>query len=90
MKDAAKVNLIPFNPFPGTRFERSDEDDIRAFQKLLLDAQRADHGAPHARRRHRRRLRPAQGPGAWTAPAARPSSASTWRRKGSTMRDAGA
>ena len=23
MKDAAKVNLIPFNPFPGTRFERS-------------------------------------------------------------------
>jgi 23S rRNA (adenine2503-C2)-methyltransferase len=39
MKDAAKVNLIPFNPFPGTRFERSPEDDIRAFQKLLLDAQ---------------------------------------------------
>ena len=33
MKDAAKVNLIPFNPFPGTRFERSAEDDIRAFQK---------------------------------------------------------
>jgi hypothetical protein len=38
MKDAAKVNLIPFNPFPGTRFERSPEDDIRAFQKLLQDA----------------------------------------------------
>ena len=38
MKDAAKVNLIPFNPFPGTRFERSAEEDIRAFQKLLLDA----------------------------------------------------
>ena len=38
MKDAAKVNLIPFNPFPGTRFERSTEEDIRAFQKLLLDA----------------------------------------------------
>jgi 23S rRNA (adenine2503-C2)-methyltransferase len=38
MKDAAKVNLIPFNPFPGTRFERSPEGDIRAFQKLLLDA----------------------------------------------------
>ncbi|NZA28006.1 23S rRNA (adenine(2503)-C(2))-methyltransferase RlmN [Luteimonas sp. SJ-92] len=37
-KDAAKVNLIPFNPFPGTRFERSPETDIRAFQKLLLDA----------------------------------------------------
>ncbi|MDQ3229268.1 MAG: 23S rRNA (adenine(2503)-C(2))-methyltransferase RlmN [Pseudomonadota bacterium] len=38
MKDAAKVNLIPFNPFPGTRYERSDEADIRAFQKSLLDA----------------------------------------------------
>ena len=39
MKDAGKVNLIPFNPFPGTRYERSEESDIRAFQKLLLDAQ---------------------------------------------------
>ena len=38
IKDAAKDNLIPFNPFPGTRFERSAEDDIRAFQKLLLDS----------------------------------------------------
>ncbi|GAA4866044.1 23S rRNA (adenine(2503)-C(2))-methyltransferase RlmN [Luteimonas vadosa] len=38
MKDAAKVNLIPFNPFPGTRFERSPEGDIRAFQKTLLDS----------------------------------------------------
>jgi 23S rRNA (adenine2503-C2)-methyltransferase len=34
----AKVNLIPFNPFHGTRFTRSDEDVIRAFQKILLDA----------------------------------------------------
>jgi 23S rRNA (adenine2503-C2)-methyltransferase len=38
-KDAGKVNLIPFNPFPGTRYERSSETDIRAFQKILLDAQ---------------------------------------------------
>ena len=38
MKDAAKVNLIPFNPFPGTRFERPDEDAIRAFQKQLNNA----------------------------------------------------
>ncbi len=36
-KDAGKVNLIPFNPFPGTRFERSGEAEIRAFQKILLD-----------------------------------------------------
>ncbi|MDQ3286645.1 MAG: 23S rRNA (adenine(2503)-C(2))-methyltransferase RlmN [Pseudomonadota bacterium] len=39
MKDAAKVNLIPFNPFTGTRYERSEESDIRTFQKILLDAQ---------------------------------------------------
>ena len=38
MKDAAKVNLIPFNPFPGTRFERSTDDDIYAFQKLLQNS----------------------------------------------------
>jgi 23S rRNA (adenine2503-C2)-methyltransferase len=38
IKDAGKVNLIPFNPFPGTRFERSGDDAIRAFQKLLQDA----------------------------------------------------
>jgi 23S rRNA (adenine2503-C2)-methyltransferase len=30
MKDAAKVNLIPFNPFPGTRYERPDDEAIRA------------------------------------------------------------
>ena len=38
-KDSGKVNLIPFNPFPGTRYERSDETQIRAFQKILLDSQ---------------------------------------------------
>ncbi len=38
-KDSGKVNLIPFNPFPGTRYERSDEEQIRAFQKILLDSQ---------------------------------------------------
>jgi 23S rRNA (adenine2503-C2)-methyltransferase len=37
--DAAKVNLIPFNPFAGTRFERSGDAEIRAFQKILLDQQ---------------------------------------------------
>lgn len=38
MKDAAKINLIPFNPFPGTRYERPDDAAIRAFQKLLNEA----------------------------------------------------
>jgi len=34
----SKVNLIPFNTFTGTQYERSDEDVIRAFQKQLLDS----------------------------------------------------
>ncbi|QSX80077.1 23S rRNA (adenine(2503)-C(2))-methyltransferase RlmN [Agrilutibacter solisilvae] len=38
MKDAAKVNLIPFNPFPGTRYERPGDEAIRGFQKLLNNA----------------------------------------------------
>ncbi|MEO6517801.1 MAG: 23S rRNA (adenine(2503)-C(2))-methyltransferase RlmN [Pseudoxanthomonas sp.] len=38
-RDAGKVNLIPFNPFAGTRYERSTDADIRAFQKILLDSQ---------------------------------------------------
>jgi 23S rRNA (adenine2503-C2)-methyltransferase len=37
--DTGKVNLIPFNPFPGTGYERSDETVIRNFQKILLDNQ---------------------------------------------------
>ncbi|MGJ4801726.1 23S rRNA (adenine(2503)-C(2))-methyltransferase RlmN [Luteimonas sp. SDU82] len=40
MKDAAKVNLIPFNPFPGTRYARPDDVVIRRFQKLLNEAGR--------------------------------------------------
>ncbi|MGB5258710.1 MAG: 23S rRNA (adenine(2503)-C(2))-methyltransferase RlmN [Woeseiaceae bacterium] len=31
----AKVNLIPFNPFPGTRFQRSSAETIRHFQERL-------------------------------------------------------
>lgn len=33
--DAAKVNLIPFNPFPGTAYARSSAAEIRAFQEIL-------------------------------------------------------
>jgi 23S rRNA (adenine2503-C2)-methyltransferase len=33
----AKVNLIPFNPVPGLKFERSEQDVIDAFRKVLLD-----------------------------------------------------
>jgi 23S rRNA (adenine2503-C2)-methyltransferase len=34
----SKLNLIPFNPFPGTRYQRSEPEAIRAFQKIVLDA----------------------------------------------------
>lgn len=40
MKDAAKVNLIPFNPFPGTLYQRPDDTSVRRFQKLLNEAGR--------------------------------------------------
>ncbi|HSD84569.1 MAG TPA: 23S rRNA (adenine(2503)-C(2))-methyltransferase RlmN [Anaerolineae bacterium] len=32
-----KVNLIPFNPFPGSEFRRPDDAAVRRFQKVLLD-----------------------------------------------------
>ena len=33
----SKVNLIPFNPFPESGFERTDMERIRLFQKILMD-----------------------------------------------------
>lgn len=33
----AKVNLIPFNPFPGTRYTRSSEQAVAAFAKIMRD-----------------------------------------------------
>jgi 23S rRNA (adenine2503-C2)-methyltransferase len=33
----AKVNLIPFNPFPGTRYRRSPEQVIASFRDRLLE-----------------------------------------------------
>jgi 23S rRNA (adenine2503-C2)-methyltransferase len=34
----AKVNLIPFNPFPGSGFETTGMDRVKRFQQVLLDA----------------------------------------------------
>lgn len=34
----AKVNLIPFNPFPHTRYERSSQQAIDAFRDVLWEA----------------------------------------------------
>lgn len=33
-----KVNLIPFNPFPETRYQRSDRETIDHFRSLLMQA----------------------------------------------------
>ncbi|MCZ6889779.1 MAG: 23S rRNA (adenine(2503)-C(2))-methyltransferase RlmN [Gammaproteobacteria bacterium] len=33
-----KINLIPFNPFPASGFERPDENTVREFQTHLLNA----------------------------------------------------
>ena len=34
----AKINLIPFNPWPGTAFECSDWDQIERFSEIVFDA----------------------------------------------------
>jgi len=36
-KVPSKLNLIPFNPFPGTQYKRSEPEAIEAFQKIVLD-----------------------------------------------------
>ena len=33
-----KINLIPFNPFPASGFQRPDEETVRAFQTCLMNA----------------------------------------------------
>jgi len=32
----SKLNLIPFNPFPGTQFRCSSDESIRRFQKIVM------------------------------------------------------
>jgi 23S rRNA (adenine2503-C2)-methyltransferase len=32
----SKLNLIPFNPFPGTRYSRSAPEVIQRFQQILM------------------------------------------------------
>jgi 23S rRNA (adenine2503-C2)-methyltransferase len=35
---SCKVNLIPFNPFPGSEFQTSPRDRVLKFQRMLQDA----------------------------------------------------
>src|SRR5262249_50137395 len=34
----AKINLIPFNPWPGTKYECSDWEQIEKFSQVVFDA----------------------------------------------------
>jgi 23S rRNA (adenine2503-C2)-methyltransferase len=34
----AKVNLIPFNPWPGSSYECSTEDRIKSFSNIVFEA----------------------------------------------------
>jgi 23S rRNA (adenine2503-C2)-methyltransferase len=34
----SKVNLIPFNPYPGSEFQRPDEKSVLKFQDILVKA----------------------------------------------------
>jgi len=52
----AKINLIPFNPWPGSQYECSDWEQIEKFSEIVFDA---GYASP-VRTRHSRRLRPAQ------------------------------
>ncbi|KAI1692351.1 dual-specificity RNA methyltransferase RlmN [Ditylenchus destructor] len=56
----AKVNLIPFNPWPGAPYECSTPERIRAFQEIVFGAGISAPRPNPAWPRHRRRVRSAQ------------------------------
>ena len=56
----AKVNLIPFNPWPGSAYECSDRRTIERFAAVRQPCRLCQPGAHAARPRHPRCLRPAQ------------------------------
>jgi hypothetical protein len=56
----AKINLIPFNPWPGSRYECSDWEQIEKFSEYVFNAGLFVAGAHAARARYPGGLRPAQ------------------------------
>ena len=72
----AKVNLIPFNPWPGAPYECSTRRADPGVQQHRLRSRHFRAGAHAARPRHRRRLRAAEdGGGEALARRSRPRSA---------------
>ena len=59
-----KFNLIPFNPFPGSEFRTSPRERIVALPAHAAGRRPRGDDPQDARRRHRRRVRAARGPGA--------------------------
>ena len=56
----AKINLIPFNPWPGAPYECSDWEQIERFAEVREPRRLCQPGAHAARPRHHGRLRPAE------------------------------
>ena len=56
----AKINLIPFNPWPGTNYQCSDWEQIEKFADFINSAGYASPIRTPARPRHSCRLRPAE------------------------------
>ena len=56
----AKVNLIPFNPFPGHDVPALERGGDRTLPRPAAQGRRDGHDPSHARGRHRRGLRPAR------------------------------
>ena len=56
----AKVNLIPFNPWPGAPYECSSNNRMHRFAEIVNDGGLSAPDPHAARPRHLRRLRPAQ------------------------------
>ncbi len=75
-----KVNLIPFNPFPGTEFATSPRDADPRIRKYLAECRHCCDDSQDARRRHRRRVRPARRAGARSHEAALDHAHSARRR----------
>ena len=56
----AKINLIPFNPWPGSQYDCSDWERIEEFSEIVYRAGYASPVRTPRGARHPRRLRPAQ------------------------------